>query len=963
MRTVSYRLSDLGRAIIPIGKVAENEATQVRIDSSEVFADYPTAVPSLSVLNPSGESYPVSVSTDGVFVLWNVKDSDLTAEGDGEFQLSFSVNTTVVKSSIGHTHVCRSIVADGEAPDPVQDWMTEANSALAEIENISASATSLPAGSEPTATYTDGALAFGIPQGERGQAGQDGAPGQDGQNGADGVSPSVDVEAITGGHRVTITDAEGDHTFDVMDGETGTAIIDDTSTAADKVWSASKTNDLKSALSVLEPTASASDVGKALIVKTIADGKATSYEYGEAGGGSVDPSAIAQAVDDWCDENITNPDSPPLDRSLTSSSAAAPADLMGSIKTALVTEKLSVNMCNPSDIAYNRLNLSNGDVDSGTGSYKHSGFIQVDYNTQYVFSNAEESYKYMRVCFYSTNSTSGFVSSSDQSYDNIISVPNNSSIAYMRFSLLAATTKWQLQPGTTPTEYEEYGSALYSIKYDGLADIVDETLSETDKLAPAKVVGDKIAEFGVTNEKNLIDEDALIENVLINDSGAEGTSNDNKATDFIKIDPSTEYTFSNAEDYYSTVRIAFYTSNSGSSYISGSYISPLQMMTFKTPATANYLRMSCYKTTTKWQLEKGIYATDYREYHSTGVNAAVLVEEPIKVALPCRLYALKNQEMNVYFDNILNGSYEDYDIICNMGSGHQFKRCFRLNSSNAEEKTFEFTVRKGTSSLHKRMPWSVVNASDLTATSILVMGDSTTAGGDVIQKLHDNINNESLITTLGTCGTAPYNHEGHSGWSTGDFLTKTDAQGNPFYNPSTEKFDASYYFSHNNIQYPDYFIINLGINDMFNLTKDKVPEVIENIDTIIDSVQSASNTIKICVALTIPPNSSQDAFGNDYAGRAEYALLTYKDRWFNFVRALIDTYDNRESEGIFVIPINVNLDTVYGMGHAAKAVNARSQETEVLPTDGSAVHPNTSGYWQIADVYWAFLCYRSSLET
>ena len=135
MRTVSYRLSDLSRVIIPIGKVAENEATQVRIDSSEVFADYPTAVPSMSVLNPSGESYPVSVSADGVYVLWNVKDSDLTAEGDGEFQLSFTVNTTVVKSSIGHTHVCRSIVAEGEAPDPIQNWLDDAEQTLAKIDS------------------------------------------------------------------------------------------------------------------------------------------------------------------------------------------------------------------------------------------------------------------------------------------------------------------------------------------------------------------------------------------------------------------------------------------------------------------------------------------------------------------------------------------------------------------------------------------------------------------------------------------------------------------------------------------------------------------------------------------------------------------------------------------------------------------------------------------------------------
>lgn len=54
--------------------------------------------------------------------------------------------------------------------------------------------------------------------GEPGRDGTDGAPGQDGE---DGYSPTISVQDITGGHRVTITDAEGDHVFDVMDGQGG----------------------------------------------------------------------------------------------------------------------------------------------------------------------------------------------------------------------------------------------------------------------------------------------------------------------------------------------------------------------------------------------------------------------------------------------------------------------------------------------------------------------------------------------------------------------------------------------------------------------------------------------------------------------------------------------------------------------------------------------------------------------
>lgn len=46
--------------------------------------------------------------------------------------------------------------------------------------------------------------------------------GEPGQPGQDGVSPTITVTAITGGHRVEITDAEGTTTFNVMDGQTGT---------------------------------------------------------------------------------------------------------------------------------------------------------------------------------------------------------------------------------------------------------------------------------------------------------------------------------------------------------------------------------------------------------------------------------------------------------------------------------------------------------------------------------------------------------------------------------------------------------------------------------------------------------------------------------------------------------------------------------------------------------------------
>ena len=61
-------------------------------------------------------------------------------------------------------------------------------------------------------------------QGPEGPAGADGAQGPQGPEGpagADGFSPTVATTPIEGGTRVTITDADGEHTFDIMNGRDG----------------------------------------------------------------------------------------------------------------------------------------------------------------------------------------------------------------------------------------------------------------------------------------------------------------------------------------------------------------------------------------------------------------------------------------------------------------------------------------------------------------------------------------------------------------------------------------------------------------------------------------------------------------------------------------------------------------------------------------------------------------------
>ena len=70
---------------------------------------------------------------------------------------------------------------------------------------------------------TDGKDGTNGIDGKDGKDGKDGVNGTDGKDGADGVSPTISVTEITGGHTVTITDAEHPNgiSFNVMDGTNG----------------------------------------------------------------------------------------------------------------------------------------------------------------------------------------------------------------------------------------------------------------------------------------------------------------------------------------------------------------------------------------------------------------------------------------------------------------------------------------------------------------------------------------------------------------------------------------------------------------------------------------------------------------------------------------------------------------------------------------------------------------------
>ena len=109
------------------------------------------------------------------------------------------------------------------------------------------------------------------------------------------------------------------------------------------------------------------------------------------------------------------------------------------------------------------------------------------------------------------------------------------------------------------------------------------------------------------------------------------------------------------------------------------------------------------------------------------------------------------------------------------------------------------------------------------------------------------------LTLLGTLGdeSETNKNEGRAGWKATDYLTDKQYGGvtNPFYNPSTQTFDFSYYMSNQGYTGVDFVVLQLGINDLYNSVET---------DTLYSTTWSAINSgIKIILNLPTAPNSDQ----------------------------------------------------------------------------------------------------------
>jgi len=324
---------------------------------------------------------------------------------------------------------------------------------------------------------------------------------------------------------------------------------------------------------------------------------------------------------------------------------------------------------------------------------------------------------------------------------------------------------------------------------------------------------------------------------------------------------------------------------------------------------------------------------------------------PLQLLLPDTIFIAGGLEANIYFDNIVMvPDINDYifDVVCDSGANYSKFWSWVPNVNTAGD--FNLTINiynwsnkivgSASTVLHVSKGDTLINPK-----KILFIGNSLTAQ-NVYPDEVINLGGKNL-TAIGTQGTTP-----HEGWSGKTFQWFWSNSASPFYNLTTGRFDISYYLTTNSFPNPDYIVIHLGSNDVFN-TSD-ISSIIVYADSIIQNIRTNLPNTHIAIAMIIPPAYSQDAFGFNYNNGI--TRWEYKRRVHLLNQEIKNLYGKNGSKAnsyIHVVPYYVFLDTKNNMQTTSVQVNARNSQTEILQSNG--LHPATSGYYQMSDAIFGWI--------
>jgi lysophospholipase L1-like esterase len=365
----------------------------------------------------------------------------------------------------------------------------------------------------------------------------------------------------------------------------------------------------------------------------------------------------------------------------------------------------------------------------------------------------------------------------------------------------------------------------------------------------------------------------------------------------------------------------------------------------------------------KLPLNVGYYGMKYNE---TGIDIRCckdiipdvpIIPETLKteipnIILPQKIYATVGKELNIYYESVVdcdNVFNYKIDVGYNGQGARQLEECFRVIPTTVGNYTFTLKLyRYGDLITSKTCTISVVEDKILGDIRGLYIGDSITEGNWYLYELQNMI---STFKSVGTRGDwSGLNHEGRGSWATTHYLSSASYAGktNAFYNPSSNSFDFNFYISNSSIEIPSFVTIALGTNDAGSINADTL---VANFNVMINSIKYYDSSMKIGITIAPPPASNQDGWGKHNGVNKNN--WTHKKEIFEFAKKIIDVFDNREDEGIYILPIYVNIDPLLDFPY--EEVEASFRNKTVIKRGTDNVHPDKAGMYKISDIHYNWI--------
>lgn len=642
----------------------------------------------------------------------------------------------------------------------------------------------------------------------------------------------------------------------------------------------------------------------------------------------------------------------------------------------IVGTTFSPNLIDETKITNEKYISKNGTINDNSG-YQVTDYIPVEAGEDYCFTwkysgNRDDARLRFMACY---NANKEIIASAGS--DTMIStypITMAQSVAFVRLSFSNNTSysQFQFEKGEMPTEYHEYGEIINTI-------IKDEYIPDTSL--------DKIEAFGLVDGQNLLNQnDAdFVAGGFLNVSGSISENLSYATSGYIAVSEGEKligaYYRNGAQGDVMFRTVACYDTNKTAITAKGKY----SVNEFVVPSGVAFVRI-CYSSGA-YGGQVQICKSDsnvckpYKEYepphYEIKDDYVPSGKAPLHVYLPKDLYVAVGRTIELYNEQIVI-DHEKYHFRWVCGKGYATKRKFSITGTTAGDNQLVLYIYDD----EMNVCWigkcviHVVNASN-PVKKILPIGDSLTNWKAWLQETMLLSNNN--ITFVGTrysgqstdsegniYPSGTIHSEGRSGFSAGDYLANSSytfdnrydgdegvsGTANPFWDGS--KFSLQYYLNTQpQINMPDAVQIFLGTNDL----GDGVETAIANISSMVNAIRTEFANLPIFLCHTIF-RSNQNGYGSvgddAYTGGSGANAWQYEQdiKVQNLMRGL---YDELKSDSlVYFIPLATCMDREYNFGQVMTKVNPRSDVE--IPMPNESVHPQASGYYQMADLMYSFYC-------